>query len=328
MKVLVLGGTRFMGVATVERLLGAGHEVTIYNRGTRPNPWPGRVEALIGDRTPRVIAAISARRFDGVVDFSAYTAEDSAALLAVQGSVQRLVHISSGTVYRHDQGPSSERAAYGPEPLWGAYAGGKIDCERLLRRERATGLATTVLRFPWVLGPANYADRERFVLNRLLDGEEVLLPGDGQALQQFLSADQAAAAIVAALENFGTGWRPFNIAAPGATSLESFVCACADVAGVEPRLRPIGRGPTGTVSPVFDMLDCVFPFPNQNYLLDVTASALAGIAPEPVALDEIIRASLDELSSRPELRRWHRTRAEAEALAQPATLSTRRRRGG
>ena len=54
----MLGGTRFMGVATVELLLGNGHEVTIYNRGTRPNPWPGRVRAVRGERAdPRALAA-------------------------------------------------------------------------------------------------------------------------------------------------------------------------------------------------------------------------------------------------------------------------------
>jgi 2'-hydroxyisoflavone reductase len=316
-KTLVLGGTRFMGAATVERLLAHGHEVTIFNRGTRPNPWPGRVRAFRGDRTVAgALSCLADEPFDAVVDFCAYTAADSAHLLAAVPSVERLVHVSSGTVYALDPHlPWTEETAYGPAQLWGGYARGKIECEQLLRRERPTGTATTALRFPWVLGPRSYADRERFVLNRLLDGEEILLPGDGQAVQQFLSVDQAADAIVGALEAFGDGgWRAYNIASPGYASLEGFVSICSAVAGAEPRTRRVEGGPTGTGAAVFNMSDCVFPYPNQNYILDLAASAAVGIAPVFVALEETIEASLGELRDRPELRAWQRTAAESRLL--------------
>jgi len=219
-------------------------------------------------------------------------------------------------VYRLDPHlPWREETAYGPAELWGEYARGKIECEQLLQRERPASSATTVLRFPWVLGPRNYADRERFVLNRVLDREELLLPGDGQAVQQFLSVDQAAEAIVAALEAFGDGgWRAYNIASPGYSSLEGFVSICAAVAGIEPRIRRVGGGTTGTGSPIFDMHDCVFPYPNQNYILDLAASTAAGIAPDAVDIEETIEAALGELRARPELRVWQRTAAESRVV--------------
>ena len=81
----------------------------------------------------------------------------------------------------------------------------ELACELLLRERRSSATATTALRFPYVLGPRNYADREEFLFNRLLDGEEILLPGDGKAVQQFLSATQAAEAMVTALECFEEG---------------------------------------------------------------------------------------------------------------------------
>jgi nucleoside-diphosphate-sugar epimerase len=317
MKVFVIGGTRFIGIATVERLLERDHEVTIYNRGTRPGLWPGRVRELRGDRAdPRALQQLEGEYVDGIVDLCAYTVHDTRALLAVAGHVPRYVHMSSGTVYQlQSQLPWPEQTPYGPAPLWGNYARGKIECERLLRAERPAALATTAIRAPWVLGPRNYADRERFVLNRLIDHEVVLLPGDGNALQQFISSRQLAYVIVAALETFGDGgWRPFNTASPGHVSLEHFVRVCAAAANVEPYFRHIGGGPTGTGSSVFDMGNLIFPFPNENYLLDLTASEKAGISPPPVTLEAMIADTLADLNANPEQRNWRRTSAELSIL--------------
>jgi nucleoside-diphosphate-sugar epimerase len=319
--VLVVGGTRFMGVATVERLLERGHDVTLYNRGTRAGMWPGRVRELRGDRAdPSALAQLAGEDFDGVVDFCAYTGRDVQALLAVQGHVPRHVHVSSGTVYRLDRRlPSPEATPYGPAELWGEYARGKIECEQVLRAKRAATTATTAIRLPWVLGPRNYADREAFVLNRLLDGEQVLLPGDGKALQQFVSAAQVAHSLAAILERFDEGWRAFNIASPGSVSLEGFVRVCAVVAGVEPRFRRVGGGPTGTGGAVFAMANAIFPFPNESYLLDLTASVEAAIAPPPTTLDRMIEDALEDLNTSPERRSWRRTPAETSVLDALAT---------
>jgi len=311
-KVLVVGGTRFMGVATVGRLLEHGHDVTLLNRGSRTGLWPGRLRELRGDRTdPASLAQLAGEEFDGVVDFCAYRGLDTEALLAVQGDVPRLVHVSSGTVYLPDPRlPWPEETPYGPAELWGDYARGKIECERVLAARRPKETATTFVRLPWVLGPRSYADRGAFVFNRLLDGAEVLLPGDGKALQQFVSSEQVAQSLVAILERFGDGRHAFNIASPGYASLEGFVELCAAVAGLEARIRTVGGGPTGTGSSTFTMTDAVFPFPNENYLLDLDASVAAGVAPPATTLDEMLAAELAELEARPERRAWRRTAAE------------------
>jgi 2'-hydroxyisoflavone reductase len=316
-KVLVIGGSRFMGVATVERLLAAGHEVTVFNRGTRAGLWAGRAREVYGDRSDAAALAQLARdAFDGVVDFCAYTARDTDALLDVVGDVARLVHLSSGTVYRLDPVlPWPEETPYGPAALWGDYARGKIECEQTLRARRDPALATTAVRLPWVLGPGNYADRERFVLNRLLDGEVVLLPGDGKSLHQFVSSAQVADAIVRILERSRVGWSALNIASPGYVSLEAFVRICGDVAGVDVRVRCVGGGATGTGEDVFRMAEPVFPFPNENYLLDLSASAAAGVAPPPTTLRQMLEDALSDLEAHPDRRAWRRTTAELAQLA-------------
>jgi 2'-hydroxyisoflavone reductase len=317
MNILVMGGTRFMGIAVVRRLLDHEHSVTVFNRGTRAVSWPGPVAELKGDRNdPAAVAVLHHLALDGVIDMSAYTPLQTRNLLAVAGSVQRFIHCSTGGVYAPQLVlPWPEETPYGPWELWGQYAADKIACEHVLRAARPARLATTAVRIPYVLGPLNYEDREEFVLNRLLDGEEVLVPGDGQAVQQFVSSEQVAFAMVSALETFaGGGWRAFNIASPGFTSLVGFVWICAEVAGVSARIRCVGGGPTGDGSRSLNRANPLFPFPNVNYVLDLQASVRAGIAPPAVSLASMIASALEALQARSERRIWKRAPLERAYL--------------
>lgn len=316
MKVLVIGGTRFIGRGTVERLLERGHDVTIFNRGTKRCLWPGRIREVYGDRTdPSSLLQLRDLAFDGVFDFCAYSGGDTSALLDVVGSIRRFVQMSSGTVYRmHPVLPWREDVPYGPAPLWGAYARGKIECEQVLRSRRSPTVATTAIRAPWVLGPRSYAEREKFVFNRVLDRAEVLIPGDGKALQQFVSSDSLAHSLVAVLETFDSGgWRAFNIASPGYTSNEGFVRICASVVGIEPMLRYVDH-PRDIQDVAFNMRDAIFPFPNENYLLDVSVSEQAGIAPPVESLEDTVTRTLEDMRTNPENREWKRTEAELSVL--------------
>jgi 2'-hydroxyisoflavone reductase len=317
MKVLVMGGSRFMGRAVVHRLLDQNHSVTVFNRGTRVVEWPGPVTELQGDRNSSAdLKPLADLALDGVIDLSAYTPHQTEMLLNVLGDVLRFVHCSSGAVYApQPELPWPESTPYGPWPLWGTYGRDKLGCEQVLQAARTHSRATTVIRMPYVLGPANYADREEFVLNRLLDGAEILVPGDGQAVQQFLSTTQVGYAMVAALETFlAGGWQAFNIASPTFVSLRGFIEICAAATGTTPILRCVDTGAAGTATDVFSPANAVFPFPNVNYVLDLEASVRAGIAPPPISLASMIADSLQALISSPERRQWTRTKAEMAHL--------------
>src|SRR5690242_7819429 len=78
MRVLVIGGTRFVGYQLVWRLLAEGHGVTILNRGQLPDPFGPRVERIVADRSSeRASRALAGRQFDAAVDFAAMTAADA-----------------------------------------------------------------------------------------------------------------------------------------------------------------------------------------------------------------------------------------------------------
>jgi nucleoside-diphosphate-sugar epimerase len=100
-RVLVIGGTRFMGYHLAWRLIAAGHEVTLLNRGTHPDPFGGRVERLRADRTtPEFATVLAGRSFDAAVDFAAFQRADAEGVVRVlDGRVGHYVMISTGQVY-------------------------------------------------------------------------------------------------------------------------------------------------------------------------------------------------------------------------------------
>ena len=204
MRILVMGGTRFMGPAVIAELGARGHEVAAFNRGTRSGVEFGRSRQILGDRDdPAQLAVLADEAFDAVVDMSAYKTAQTAALLDVLPGVDRWVHISSGAVYQPAiEFPWPEDTPYGPWSLWGQYAIEKLGCEMRLRERRPADRPTTCLRFPIVLGPANYAPREEFVFNRLLDDEVIILPGDGKAVLQFLSIYEVAEAVARVITRY------------------------------------------------------------------------------------------------------------------------------
>lgn len=317
MRILVMGGTRFLGVATVEALLRDGHEVTIFHRGSRQPDWSHPVDQVLGDRT--VADDLEPlRRLDAevILDLSAYTADQTSKLLDVVPDFPRLVHVSTMNVYSPSPLlPWPEDLPYGPYPLWGAYAREKIGCELALRERRPAPLSTVAIRFPLVLGPQNFIPREEFVLNRLLDRQTILLPGDGQAVHQYVSIQHAADSLARAATLSGPGFSAYNVASPRCnTSLAGFVEVCAAVSGTKPATRAIGGGPTGLDLPVFDTRNCVFPFTNENTVGALDAAREAGLLSPFRDLHDMIEDAYAALRAAPERRRWSRTENEQKAL--------------
>jgi 2'-hydroxyisoflavone reductase len=322
-----MGGTRFLGVEVVEALLRAGHEVTIFHRGSRNPAWTGPVGQVIGDRTvPADLARLARLEVDAILDMSAYTRAQTEMLLDAIPDIPRLVHVSTVNVYRPSPLlPWPEDTPYGPHPLWGSYAVEKIGCELALRERRSPSLSTVAIRLPLVLGPGNFIAREEFVLSRLLDDQLILLPGDGQAVHQYVWIRHAAQALVRAVELGSAGFRPFNVASRRCnTSLEGFVEVCAEVSATTPRIQTVGGGPTGEDLPVFNGVDCVFPFSNENTVADLSAADAAGLIEPFLPLHDMIAEALHYLKAEPGRRQWNRTAAEQRVMER-LTLSGARR---
>ncbi|HEY5059192.1 MAG TPA: NAD-dependent epimerase/dehydratase family protein [Gaiellaceae bacterium] len=192
MRLLVLGGTAFLGRHAVAAALERGDEVTIFTRGcTNPELFP-EVEHLVGDRDA-ALGALAGREWDGVVDTSGYVPRvfrQSAELL--RDAVGRYVFVSSISVYSDFSAPFDEGSPLAQledpasEDVEGDYGALKAACERVV--EDVYGERGASVRAGLIVGPHDPTDRFTYWPRRLAEGGDVLAPGSPDAPVQFVDA--------------------------------------------------------------------------------------------------------------------------------------------
>jgi len=237
MRILVVGGTLFIGKLLVDVMRQAGHEVLILHRNAHGGP-----QELVADRNSpeEVWRALAGQRFDVVFD-NVYdwqrgtTAEQVLATAQAAQPRHRYVFMSSVGAYVEGLNRvESDPLAYdGP----GEYARNKARSERSLFD---SGLPVVTLRPPYVYGPGDPFYREAFFWDRLRDGRPILIPGDGQRLMQMVYVGDIVRACVAAIEKPVAG-QSFNVAHPQPMTQVDLVRAFAEVAGVDPQLVFVPR---------------------------------------------------------------------------------------
>lgn len=243
MRVLVVGGTEFIGLHLVRALLRDGREVVALNRGRRPERLPAGVRTIVCDRKDHAALgrALAGERVDALVDvtYAPTTGEDVEALLAaLEGRAGHAVFVSTGRVYDHARPiPFDEDT---PCSLyWGEYARHKLAGEEaLLRRAREQGLPATIVRPTHVLGPLNTRNNETFFLDRLLRDRPVLVPGPGGWLRQFGHVEDLADAISALLGVVRAFGQAYNVTGEEAITQVGLVELIGEVAGRPVRLVP------------------------------------------------------------------------------------------
>ena len=247
MRILVIGGTQFMGREIVRRLVERGHEVSVLHRRDHHDLGPA-VRNLQADRADlaAVERVLGEHAFDAVVDM-AYdwqkgtpAGQVEATARACGPGLKRYVFMSSVAAYgggldRREDDPLAPDDA--PNP----YVQHKAMAERaLFRRHAEAGLPVVTFRPPFVYGPRQPFYREPFFWDRLRDGRPIILPDGGASLMQWVYVDDVAEASVRALEVPEAVGQAFNVAHDPLTQ-RAFVEALARVAGVDPRLVPVTR---------------------------------------------------------------------------------------
>ncbi|MEV0717629.1 NAD-dependent epimerase/dehydratase family protein [Asanoa sp. NPDC050611] len=188
MHLLVLGGTRFVGRAVVDRALALGAEVTLFNRGrTAPGLYPD-LETVRGDRTTD-LSAVAGRRFDVVVDCAGYDpAVVARSADALRDVVDRYVFVSSASVYADQSVPPVEGAATLDDD---SYGGRKASCERVVRDRY--GDRCLVARSGLIVGPHDPTERFPYWPRRFRRPGPVLAPGEPTDPMQYIDVRDLAA---------------------------------------------------------------------------------------------------------------------------------------
>jgi 2'-hydroxyisoflavone reductase len=221
-RILILGGTGFLGPATVKAAQARGHELTLFNRGkTRPGLFP-EIETLHGDRDPNKdegIKALQGRKWDAVIDNSGYFPREvaaSAKLLAP--NVKQYIFISSISVYADNSAEGQDetaKLATTPDPAVEkvteqTFGPLKALCEKAAQ-DALPGRAT-VVRPGYIVGPDDPSGRFTYWPVRIDRGGEVLVPGAPTDPVQFIDVRDLGAWLVALVEQSSAG--VFNATGP------------------------------------------------------------------------------------------------------------------
>ena len=239
-KLLVLGGTVFLGRHVVTAALARGWTVTTFSRGVSNPAEVAGVEALHGDRDGD-LSALAGRRFDVVVDTSAYRAQHVERVATLLSAVVRYLLVSSVSVYADfGAGDNDEESATWPPltaadaPLGAAtYGPLKVACER--EAERQFGERATIVRPGLLFGPLDATNRFGYWLERISEGGETLAPGDEGRTIQLLDARDLADWMVSLVAEDRAG--TFNAAGPhDPLTFGALLRCCVNASGSGARL--------------------------------------------------------------------------------------------
>ena len=339
MKILIIGGTGFMGPSTVAHLQNAGHQVTVFHRGK--TPLPAGAEEIIGDhhRLGDYRPEFERRNFDVVIDFILSSGRQMKTLMETfRGITHRVVAISSMDVYRAmgilhgtEAGPLQQvplteeselrenRNTYSPEAMtkvrevypWADDEYDKIPVEEAVMGDR--DLPGTVLRLPMVYGPGDPLHRFHHILKRMDDGRRhIIFPDDIAAWRTPRGyVENVAAAIALAATSDHAAGRIYNICEAESFSELEWARKIAAAAGWKGEFVLLPRDKT----------------PKHLVLPGNTAQHLAASSErmrhelgcrEPISRDEAIRRTIEwERANQPQqpLYMPFNYKAEDEALA-------------
>ncbi|MBE7151019.1 SDR family oxidoreductase [Bacillus mycoides] len=240
MKILILGGTRFLGRAFVEEALKRGHEVTLFNRGTNNEIFP-EVEQLIGDRNDDV-SSLENRKWDVVVDTCGFSPHHIRKVGEVlKDNIEHYTFISSISVYKDwipyhikedyilqpeppsDKVKAVENGEISPYEYYGAL---KVLCEK--EAEKYWPGRVLHVRAGLLSGMFDYTDRIPYWVQRVAKGGNVLVPGRKDRPVQLVDIKDVASFGLNMAENNKVG--TFNITGPNdELTMEELLNTCKEV---------------------------------------------------------------------------------------------------
>ncbi|WP_037909157.1 NAD-dependent epimerase/dehydratase family protein [Actinacidiphila yeochonensis] len=257
MRVLVLGGTEFVGRAIVADALASGAEVTLFNRGRTGRDLFPEARRLVGDRDTGDYTALRGGAWDAVVDVSGYLRRQvRQAADVLEGAVGRYLFVSSHAVYvRVGVAPGSDEDTPLRPPVVDppvldedTYGPSKVACEQEVRER--FGERATVVRPGKVVGPHDPEDTLAYWVRRAARGGRVALPGDPRQPVQVVDSRDLARLVVRLVEDGRAG--AFHAVGPERpVTLGGLVETCARVAGTQVELVPV---PVDAVSRSFPLV--------------------------------------------------------------------------
>lgn len=268
-KILITGGTNFVSRYVAEHFVRNGDDVTVINRGSRPQP--DGVRHIRADRTG-LGGALKGLHFDAVLDVTAYTEEHVVSLLNALEGFDDYVLISSSAVYPETNPlPFDEAQPCGSNSVWGIYGENKLKAERALKNAAPNAY---ILRPPYLYGAGQNLYREPFVFDCARLDRPFYIPRGGEMPLQFFHVRDLCRFIELLLEKH-TEQKIFNVGNPDTVSVRDWVTLCYRAAGKSPEFVSVdGSVPQRSY----------FCFHDYAYSLDV--KRMAALMPDTLPLTD------------------------------------------
>lgn len=301
MRVLVLGGTKFIGPHVVRRLVARGHDVPIFHRGETETDLPPSVRHVHGDFSKFAdhVEELRALSPEVVLDMVPFREEDAQRLKSFKGVARRVVAISSGDVYRAfgriwrtEQGPPDPIPLKEDSPLREKLSHAGLDYNKTAVERAIMGdpdLSATILRLPATHGPNDAQHRLFKYLKRMDDERPFILLDEALANWQWSRGyvEDVAHAIALAVTNEQAAGRVYNVADTTAFTEAEWVRQIARVHGWKGEViaLPSKQLPPALRSDAFDL--------SQQYVVDTSRIRRELGYAEEVSFDEALRRTIE-----------------------------------
>ncbi|MCE2472771.1 MAG: NAD-dependent epimerase/dehydratase family protein [Anaerolineae bacterium] len=258
-RILIIGGTRNMGYYLSQRLVAAGYDLTLLNRGITRDDLPPSIHRLHVDRSnhQQMRRALQGKRFDVAVDFVLYNGDETRTVIELfRDRIEHYIALSSGQVYLVREGltrpfresdydgelmPAPEEISYAYEE-W-RYGMQKREVEDELLAEHArSGFPFTALRLPMVNSPRDPYNRLYNYYLRLRDGGPILAPDEPNYVLNHVDGQDVVKAIADLIDSGAGKGKAYNIAQDEHISHADFLMALAEIMGAEARTVTANRG--------------------------------------------------------------------------------------
>ena len=227
MRILIMGGTRFIGVYLTKILVEQGHEVVLFNRGNKPAPVAG-VKQIHGDRqdSAQLKEKLSSEEFDAIFDNNGRELSDTQPLVEIfKDRVQHFIYMSSAGVYlKSDQLPHIEGDPVDPK----SRHKGKHETEAYLL---AQGIPFTAIRPTYIYGPQNYNDLEAWFFDRIVRDRSIPIPDNGMHITQLGHCQDLARAMSQVLGNQQAIGQIYNVSGDRYVTFDGLARTCAAAVG-------------------------------------------------------------------------------------------------
>lgn len=233
-RVLILGGSCFIGKAITNEMVSNGYEVTLLNRG---NNKINGVTQLVCDRNQKeeMTEVLKGKKFDYLVDVSGLNKRQAEIICNSIDTTElkKMIFISSSAVYdvEHLRVRFREDDRMKANKYWTEYGTDKIEAERTFKRfVEQKQIPLTIIRPPYVYGEDNYAQRESFIFEHILTNRPVIIPNTNKKLQ-FIYVRDLAVIVRKLLEKPDETIEIYNVGNSEYMTAKEWVQCCAKAAG-------------------------------------------------------------------------------------------------